>query len=72
MRVPRSLAREVFIRLDGNEAFVGTVKYGRFYSRTKEVTVVCEASPLRLPERVPLAARYFVPPLTVPPGQSHA
>jgi len=31
-------AREVYIRLaEGGKAYVSTVKYGRFYSRTTEV-----------------------------------
>ena len=60
------LNKEVFIRLEGDGAFVSTVKYGCVYSKTKEFSVDWEASSLTLEESAPQRAQYLIPPVTVP------
>ena len=61
--MPRTFTK-VFIRLDGGDAFVSTVKYGCFYSKAREFKVDWEATALT-PQEAPLQARYLVPPITV-------
>lgn len=66
MALPRTLTKEVFIHLKGDCAFVSTVKYGCFYSQTREFTVGWEPSRLTLEESAPVRAEYLVPPVTAP------
>jgi len=66
MALPRTLTKEVFIHLQGDCAFVSTVKYGCFYSQTKEFTVDWEPSRLTIEESAVRQARYLVPPVTLP------
>jgi hypothetical protein len=65
MALPGAFSKEVFIRLEAGDAFVSTVKYGCFYSKTKEFSVDWEPSLLTLQESRPLQARYLIPPVTV-------
>ena len=64
MALPRPLTKEVFIRLDGGDAFVSTVKYGCVYSKAREFKVDWEAT-LPPPQETPLQPKYLVPPITV-------
>jgi len=66
MALPQSLTKEVFIRLDGDGAFVSTVKYGCFHSKTKRVPLASEAPDLTPQESVMRLARHLVPPVTLP------
>jgi len=59
-------SKEIFVRLDGNGAFVTIVKYGWFYSKTKEFIFAAEPSSAGFQENQPLLAKYFVPPATTP------
>lgn len=65
MALPKPFAKDVFIRLEGRDAFVSTVKYGCFYSKTKEFDVDWEPSPPALQDSERRLARYLVPPVTV-------
>lgn len=67
MTLPKSFTKQVYIRLEGGEAFVSTVKYGCFYSKTNEFKVCSEAPELSLQEDAQLAPKYLVPPLTAQP-----
>jgi len=58
--------KEVFIRLEGDSAFLSTVKYGWFHWKTKEFPVVWDALSVTLQESPVRQARYLVPPVTVP------
>ena len=66
MELPRPISKEVLIRLEGGDVLVSTVKYGCFYSKTKEFSVDWEPSLLTVQESEPLQARYLIPPMTVP------
>ena len=66
MALLKPFSKEVFIRLEGGDAFVSTMKYGCFYSKTKEFSVDWEPSLLTVQESEPLQARYLIPPMTVP------
>jgi hypothetical protein len=65
MGLPKLFSREVFIRLEGGEIFATTVKYGCFYSKTKELKVYWEASAI-LQESASPSPTYLVPPPTMP------
>ena len=60
MTLAKPFSKEVFIRIEGNDAFISTVKYGCFYSKRKAFSVYLYPS---------LAARrqpkYLVPPITI-------
>jgi len=66
MALLRPFSKEVFIRLEGDDLLVSTVKYGCFYSKTKEFSVDSEPSLLTVQGSEPLQARYLIPPMTVP------
>jgi len=66
MGLPKLFTREVFIRLEDDETFATTVKYGRFFSKTEELKVAWGAS-ATLQESVSPGATYLVPPATMPP-----
>lgn len=68
MRLPKSFTKQVFIRLEGGEAFASTVKYGCFHSKTQDFKVDRQASGQALPEMAPPKATYLVPPMTMPPS----
>jgi len=61
----KSFSKEVFIRLKGDGAFVSTVRYGCFHSKTKEFPLEWEASRLT-EESAPVRAEDLVPPVTAP------
>jgi hypothetical protein len=61
MALPRPFSKEVFIRLEGNGAFVSTVKYGCFYSKTKEFCVHCDPSLLTFQSSARLQPKYLIP-----------
>jgi len=62
MTLPRPFAKEVFIRLDGGDAFVSTVKYGCIYSKAREFKVDWNVI---TPQEMPRRPIYLVPPITV-------
>ena len=64
MTILRPFTKEVFIRLEGADAVVSTVKYGCIYSKTKEFKVYRETT-MPSPQETPVQTRYLVPPITV-------
>jgi len=61
MGLPKPFTKEVFIRLEGGDAFVSTVKYGCFYSKTKEFDMDWEPSPPALQVSKLHLARHLIP-----------
>lgn len=70
MKFSNIFTKEVLIRLQGDEAFAATVKFGRFYSKTKEFTAGCEASPQSVPKSASPVVTYVVPPPAKPRGRA--
>jgi hypothetical protein len=64
MTLLKSFTKEVFIRLESDAAFVSTVRYGCFHSKTKEFPLEWEGPTLTLPESAPVRPEYLVPPVT--------
>ena len=71
MGLAKLFSREVFIRLEGDDTFAITVKYGRLYLKTEEFKVAWEASATPQ-ESVSPTATYLVPPATMPPKKQGA
>ncbi len=71
MGLPKLFTREVFIRLEGDETFATTVKYGCFYSKTEEFKVDWEPS-ATLQQSASPSPTYLVPPATMPPKKQGA
>jgi len=61
MRLPDLFSKKVLIRLEGNGTFASTVKYGCFYSRTKEFDVGRQFPVPALSKAASLLAYYLVP-----------
>lgn len=59
-------SREVFIRLEDGDAFVSTVKYGRFYSKTKEFGLDGEPELPGRNERATALPEHLVPRAAAP------
>jgi hypothetical protein len=66
MALLKSFTKEVFIRLEVDAAFVSTVRYGCFHSKTKEFPLEWEGPSLTLQESAPVRHEYLVPPVTAP------
>lgn len=64
MIFPKLFAKEVFIRLDGDDAFVSTVKYGCLYSKASEFKVEWEALEPTSPE-ITFHPAYALPLITI-------
>ena len=60
MALMKPLSKEVFIRIEGIDAFVSTVKYGCFYSKTREFSVCRDRALVARPQ-----PKYLVPPITM-------
>lgn len=70
MRLPKPFTKDIFIRLDNDDAFTSTVKYGCFYSKTKQFSVETE-TPARAPAQtaVPAETRVVLPQRLPPKSQ---
>jgi len=63
MKVSNLFAKDVFIRLDGGDAFVATAKYGFLYTKTEQVSVDGEPSGAER-TTAEVHSRYLVPPIS--------
>jgi len=61
MALPKCFTKDVFIRLEGCDAFVSTVKHGWFYRIAKEFSIEGELSLPTLPKSEPLQTPVALP-----------